>query len=90
MNDSVYYPPPDFGSPPPDSFQQQQPRSSSFHPAMWVWSETPTEPSWDRGGNAGWHNGSAGGCGFPTDHGNRGPARPYGEWNKQQLKIMFS
>uniref|UniRef100_A0A3Q2U735 Nuclear FMR1 interacting protein 1 n=1 Tax=Fundulus heteroclitus TaxID=8078 RepID=A0A3Q2U735_FUNHE len=54
MNEPGRYPPPDFGWPPPDFMQQQQqqqqqqPRSSSFHPSMWNWGETPSEPSWGR------------------------------------------
>ncbi|KAM4538278.1 FMR1-interacting protein NUFIP1 [Fundulus diaphanus] len=57
MNEPGRYPPPDFSWPPPDFMQQQQqqqqPRSSSFHPSMWNWGETPSEPSWGRGINQG-------------------------------------
>uniref|UniRef100_A0A3Q4G903 C2H2-type domain-containing protein n=1 Tax=Neolamprologus brichardi TaxID=32507 RepID=A0A3Q4G903_NEOBR len=62
MNESANYPPPDFGSPPSNSFQsfQQQPsHSSSFHPTMWSWSETPTEHSWGCDSSVGRHHGSA-------------------------------
>lgn len=48
MSEPERYPPPDFSCPPPN-FLQQQPRSSSFHPSMWSWGETPSEPSWSRG-----------------------------------------
>lgn len=69
MNEPGHFPPPDFGSPPPNSLRL--PGSSSFHPSMWSWGDTPSE--------AGWHNGAAAGFGFPSSRGNYGPKRPYGE-----------
>lgn len=81
MTEPGHYPPPDFGCPPPNSIQhqQQQPRSSSsFHPSMWSWCETPSEPSWGHSGQAGWYQGEAAGFGSPTGRGNYGPKRPYG------------
>uniref|UniRef100_A0A8P4GEJ9 C2H2-type domain-containing protein n=1 Tax=Dicentrarchus labrax TaxID=13489 RepID=A0A8P4GEJ9_DICLA len=80
MNEPGHYPPPDFGCPPPNSIRHpQQPRSSSFHPNMWSWGETTSEPSWVHSGQAGWHQGDATGFGFPPGRGNSGPKRPYGE-----------
>ncbi|XP_042368971.1 nuclear fragile X mental retardation-interacting protein 1 [Plectropomus leopardus] len=79
MGEPGLYPSPDFGCPPPNSIQQQQPRSSNFHPSMWSWSETPTEPTWDYSGQAGWHHGAASGSGFPSGRGNYGHKRPYGQ-----------
>ncbi|KAM9328544.1 FMR1-interacting protein NUFIP1 [Pholidichthys leucotaenia] len=78
MSDQGHYPPPDFSSPPPNSIQQQ-PRSSSFHPSMWSWAETPTEPRWDYGGNRGWNTD----YGSPSGRGSCGPKRPnFGrEWH---------
>ncbi|KAF7659350.1 hypothetical protein LDENG_00298920 [Lucifuga dentata] len=85
MNGPRHCPPPDFGCPPPNSIhtppqtvQQQQPRSSSFHPNMWSWSETPVEPSWGHSGQAGWHYGQQAGFGVPADCGSYGPRRSYG------------
>lgn len=46
MSDTGHYPPPDFSCPLPNTFQQQQPKTSSFHPGMWSWQETPSETSW--------------------------------------------
>ncbi|KAM9836252.1 FMR1-interacting protein NUFIP1 [Aulostomus maculatus] len=82
MNEPGLYPPPDFGCPPPNSiqsFQQQQPRPSSFHPGMWTWSETVSEPGWNQSAQAGWH---------PSSRGSYGPKRPYGQnfgrdWHQQ-------
>lgn len=84
MNEPGHYPPPDFGCPPPNSIQpfQQQPRSSGFHPNMWSWSETPSEPSWDYSHQAGWHHGAA--AGFPPGCGNYRPKRPYGKYPVHQ------
>ncbi|XP_051283935.1 nuclear fragile X mental retardation-interacting protein 1 isoform X2 [Dicentrarchus labrax] len=80
MNEPGHYPPPDFGCPPPNSIRHpQQPRSSSFHPNMWSWGETTSEPSWVHSGQAGWHQGDATGFGFPPGRGNSGPKRPYGQ-----------
>ncbi|MEQ2178563.1 hypothetical protein GOODEAATRI_015377, partial [Goodea atripinnis] len=61
MSEPDRYPPPDFSCPPPN-FMQQRPRSSNFHPSMWSWGETPSEPSWGRGINqGGYHWGEAAG-----------------------------
>lgn len=86
MNDPGHYPPPDFGSPAPNSIQpfqrqqqQQQSRTSGFHASMWSWSDTPSEPSWDYGGQAGWSNGAAAGYGFNSMRGHYGHQHPYGE-----------
>lgn len=80
MNESGHYPPPDFSGLSSNTTQyQQQPRSSSFHSSMWSWSETPSEPSWDHSGPAGWHHGAAAGFGFQSGRGNYGPKRPYGK-----------
>ncbi|XP_023268681.1 nuclear fragile X mental retardation-interacting protein 1-like, partial [Seriola lalandi dorsalis] len=91
MNEPGHYPSPDFGCPPPNTIQpfqqhqkhqqhqQQQPSSSSFHPNMWSWCETPSEPSWDYRAQAGWHHGAAPAFGFPPGRGNHGPKRPYGQ-----------
>lgn len=86
MDGAGHYPPPDFGGPPSNSSnismphpQQQQPQqrcSSSFQPSMWSWCETPVEPSWEHGGQAGWGYGPPAGFGG----GSYGPRRPYGEW----------
>lgn len=80
MAEPGQYPPPDFGCPPPSSFQHQpHSRPGSFHPSMWSWSSTPTEPSWDHGGPAGWHSGGAPWFGSAQNHWGHGPGRPYGE-----------
>ncbi|XP_034072808.1 nuclear fragile X mental retardation-interacting protein 1 isoform X1 [Gymnodraco acuticeps] len=80
MNEPRHYPPPDFSCPPPDFIQpfqqQQQPGSSSFHPSMWSWGETP-EPSWESRGQAGWHTGA--GFGPPSGRGDYGSKRPHGQ-----------
>lgn len=82
MSESRLYPPPDFTRPPPDFIQpfqhQQQPRTSTFRPSMWSWSETPTEPSWDSA-QAGRQNEAAAGIWFTSNRGNYGPRRPYGK-----------
>ncbi|XP_028249000.1 FMR1-interacting protein NUFIP1 isoform X2 [Parambassis ranga] len=70
MTEPGHYPPPDFSCPPPNSIQllqQQQSRSSSFHPSMWTWGETPSEPSWNYGAGPGWtqHTAAGPGYGFP-------------------------
>lgn len=83
MGESRHYPPPDFTRPPPDfiqpfQHQQQQPRTSTFRPSMWSWSETPTEPSWESA-QAGRQNGAAAGIGFTSNRGNYVPRRPYGK-----------
>ncbi|XP_017282285.1 nuclear fragile X mental retardation-interacting protein 1 [Kryptolebias marmoratus] len=72
MNVPERYPPPDFSCPPPVSFQQQ-PRSSSFHPSMWSWGETPSEPGWTYGEAAGE------GYSFPSDRGHYGHKGPYSQ-----------
>ncbi|KAL3999254.1 ATP-dependent Clp protease, protease subunit [Sarotherodon galilaeus] len=90
MNESANYPPPDFGFPPSNSFQsfqQQQSHSSSFHPTMWSWSETPTEHSWGCDSSVGRHHGSAASYGFSSNRGNHGPTHTYGqnfshEWHR--------
>ncbi|XP_026157604.1 FMR1-interacting protein NUFIP1 [Mastacembelus armatus] len=76
MNEAGHYPPPDFSSPPSSTIQ---PRSSSFHPNMWSWTETPSETSWGYGGQAGWHQGPIAGFGFPSDRVNYGPNHSYGQ-----------
>lgn len=82
MNEPRHYPPPDFSCPPPDFIQpfqqqqQQQPGSSSFHPSMWSWGETP-EPTWESRGQAEWHTGA--GFGPPSGRGDYGSKRPHGE-----------
>uniref|UniRef100_A0A8C2XM03 C2H2-type domain-containing protein n=1 Tax=Cyclopterus lumpus TaxID=8103 RepID=A0A8C2XM03_CYCLU len=60
MNEQGHYPPPDFGCPPPNTIQhfQQKPHASSFHPGMWSWGETSSEPPRDYSGQAGWHHGT--------------------------------
>ncbi|XP_005744331.1 FMR1-interacting protein NUFIP1 isoform X1 [Pundamilia nyererei] len=90
MNESANYPPPDFGSPPSNSFQsfqQQQSHSSSFHPTMWSWSETPTEHTWGCDSSVGRHHGSAASYGFSSNRGNHGPTHTYSqnfshEWDR--------
>lgn len=86
MNESANYPPPDFGSPPSNSFQsfqQQRSHSSSFHPTMWSWSETPTEHTWGCDSSVGRHHGLAASYGFSSNRGNHGPTHTYSEWNIQ-------
>ncbi|KAJ4924234.1 hypothetical protein JOQ06_000474 [Pogonophryne albipinna] len=85
MNEPRHYPPPDFSCPPPDFIQpfqqqQQQPGSSSFHPSMWSWGETPEptwESTWESRGQAGWHTGA--GFGPPSGRGDYGSKRPHGQ-----------
>ncbi|XP_072306915.1 FMR1-interacting protein NUFIP1 [Eucyclogobius newberryi] len=65
MSESGHYPPPDFSSPPPNTFQQQ-PRTSSFHPGMWSWQETPeASPGYSS-------------YGYPSAWGNYGTNVPHG------------
>lgn len=77
MAEPGQYPSPDFGSPPPNSFQHQSHYSGGFHPNMWSWGCTPTEPSWDHGGPTGWHPGAA--PWFGSSHRGHGPEKPYGK-----------
>ncbi|CAL8406733.1 unnamed protein product [Arctogadus glacialis] len=65
MDANGQYPPPDFGCPPPNTFMmpptsQRPPGSSNFHPSMWNWSETPSDP-WAY--NTGWQGGPPPGTG---------------------------
>ncbi|MED6238968.1 hypothetical protein ATANTOWER_032948 [Ataeniobius toweri] len=79
MSEPERYPPPDFSCSPPN-FMQQRPRSSNFHPSMWSWGETPSEPSWGRGINqGGYHWGEAAGPAHygPKPHFN---LKSGGEW----------
>lgn len=77
MAEPEHYPSPDFGCPPPNSFQHQPHRSGGFQPSMWSWGCTPTEPSWDHGGPAGWHARAS--PGFGSNHRGHGPQRPHGK-----------
>ncbi|KAM4710711.1 FMR1-interacting protein NUFIP1 [Anableps anableps] len=76
MSESERYPPPDFSCASPNFMQQQRPRSSSFHPSMWSWGETPSEPSWSQ---FGYHQGQAAG---PAHYGPKPPFNQHfgGEW----------
>ncbi|KAK0148389.1 Nuclear fragile X mental retardation-interacting protein 1 [Merluccius polli] len=50
MDGNAQYPPPDFGCPPLNSFRNAPPpsqhpaRPSNFHPSMWNWYDTPSDP----------------------------------------------
>lgn len=79
MNDQGHYPPPDFGCPPPGTIPDQQQHASGFHPSMWSWGDTSSEPVWDHSGQAGWQHGAAAGFGSPPCRGNYGHKRPHGE-----------
>ncbi|KAM4601575.1 FMR1-interacting protein NUFIP1 isoform 2-T2 [Polymixia lowei] len=83
MNGSGHYPPPDFDCPqnliikPPTSQHQ----SNNFHPSMWSWYETPSDPR-DYSGHGAWQCGASG-SGF-EDHDGRygrpaGPTPAYGK-----------
>ncbi|XP_056157038.1 nuclear fragile X mental retardation-interacting protein 1 [Lampris incognitus] len=85
MNELGRYPPPVFDCRPQNAVLnpqtvQPQSHSSSFHPSMWSWPETPSE-TWDHNqGPGGWQYGApsgfdrGGGPGRPF-----GPKRPYGQ-----------
>nr|XP_040037101.1 nuclear fragile X mental retardation-interacting protein 1 isoform X1 [Gasterosteus aculeatus aculeatus] len=79
MNDQGHYPPPDFGCPPPGTIPDQQQHASGFHPSMWSWGDTSSEPVWDHSGQAGWQHGAAAGFGSPPGRGNYGHKRPHGQ-----------
>ncbi|XP_037335676.2 nuclear fragile X mental retardation-interacting protein 1 isoform X2 [Pungitius pungitius] len=79
MNDQGHYPPPDFGCPPQDTIPNHQQHTSGFHPSMWSWGETSSEPAWDHSGQAGWQHGAAVGFGSPPGRGNYGHKRPHGQ-----------
>ncbi|XP_061692705.1 nuclear fragile X mental retardation-interacting protein 1 [Syngnathoides biaculeatus] len=65
MEKPGFYPPPDFDCPPPSSIQASRPQQpvskSNFHPSMWTWSETPSEPTWAQSSQASWYREPASG-----------------------------